>query len=99
MLIPDLGTAHPRLYRPMLHQLHALRRAVGEPSRLIIATPNRRASAWEELLEDVARSHHEAPLRGWIARWGTLDVDLEELLDIDEPRPMTAQTAANPVRT
>jgi hypothetical protein len=83
----------------MLHQLHALRRAVGELSRLVIATSSQRAGAWEELLEDVARSHHEAPLRTWIARWGTLDADLEELLDVDKPRPMSAQTAAHPVHT
>jgi hypothetical protein len=41
LLIPDLGTSHLRIYRPMLHQLHALRRAVGEPSRLVIATASR----------------------------------------------------------
>jgi len=99
LLVPDLGTSHLRIYRPMLHQLHALRRAVGEPSRLVIATAGRRAGAWEDLLEDVARSHHDAPLNAWISRWGTLDADLEELLEIDKPRPISAQAATEPAQT
>jgi hypothetical protein len=98
LLIPDLDTVQLRIYRPMLHQLHALRRAVGEPSRLVIATASWRAGAWEALLEDVARSRREAPLRAWIARWETLDADLEELLDVETPGPMSAQSAAQSVQ-
>jgi hypothetical protein len=98
LLIPDLGTAQLRIYRPMLHQLQALRLAVGEPSRLVVATADWRAGAWEALLEDVARSRREAPLRVWIARWETLDADLEELLDVEVPGPMSTQSAPQSVQ-
>ncbi|MCC6176053.1 MAG: hypothetical protein IT305_12170 [Chloroflexi bacterium] len=94
LLIPDLGTSHPRIYRPMLHQLHALRRAVGDASRLVIATDSRRAGAWGALLEDVVRSRHDAPLRAWIARWTTLDADLEKLFDVEKLKPASSVDSA-----
>lgn len=90
LLIPDLGTSHLRIYRPMLHQVHALRRAIGDASRLVIATDSRRAGAWEALLEDVARSRRDAPLRAWIARWTTLDADLAKLFDVEKLKPASA---------
>ncbi|MCC7370441.1 MAG: replication-relaxation family protein [Chloroflexi bacterium] len=94
LLIPDLGTSHLRIYRPMLHQLHALRRAVGDASRLVIATDSRRAGAWEALLEDIARSRRDAPLRAWIARWTTLDPDLEKLFDVEKLKPASSVDSA-----
>jgi hypothetical protein len=94
LLIPDLGTSHLRIYRPMLHQLHALRRAVGDASRLVIATDSRRAGAWEALLEDVARNRRDGPLRVWIARWTTLDADLQKLFDVEKLRPASSVDSA-----
>jgi DNA-binding MarR family transcriptional regulator len=98
LLVPDRGTSHLRAYRPMLYQLDALRRALGEPSRLVIATPSRRAGAWRHLLEDVARSRRDTPLRAWIARWEALDADLEGLADLDL-QPITPGTSARNIRT
>ena len=99
LLVPDLGTSHLRVYRPMLHHLHALRRAGGDASRLVIATDSRRAGAWETLLEDVARSRRDAPLRAWIARWKTLDADLAKLLDVEDLRPTSAVASAGLAQT
>jgi hypothetical protein len=83
LLVSDLGTSHLRVYRPMLHHLHALRRAGGEASRLVIATDSRRAGAWEVLLDDVARYRRDAPLRVWIAWCKSFDADLTDLLDVE----------------
>jgi hypothetical protein len=99
LLIPDLGTSHLRIYRPMLHQVHALRRAVGDASRLVIATDSRRAGAWEALLEDVARNRRDGPLRVWIARWTTLDADLEKLFDVEKLKPASSVDSAELPRT
>jgi len=95
LLIPDLGTCHLRIYRPMLHQVHALRRAGGEPPRLVIATVPRRAGAWEALLEDVDRSRRDAPLPAWIACWNTLDADLEKLFDAENLKPASCGDSAS----
>lgn len=77
LLCPDLGQVPVRCHRPMLAALLAARSAIDGPiPRLLIAAPDeRRAEAWQNLLEEVAIAAHEAPFAASIVLWHRLAGD------------------------
>lgn len=77
LLQPDLGTSDLRAFRPMLHRLHRVRGVMGGLPLLVIAAPRRRYDAWDDLVRDIASSRRDTPIAAWIARWESLDADLE----------------------
>jgi hypothetical protein len=55
-------------YRPLLHRLDALRRAIGDVPRLIVGTDDWRVDEWLELRDVAARARGRSPFPIWIAR-------------------------------
>jgi hypothetical protein len=81
LLLPDLGTFPPGIYRTAVVRLMQLRRVERRPlPPLLIATDaDRGIVAWRELLEEVRRSRFEVPLTAPIFEWEELHTGLKRL--------------------
>jgi hypothetical protein len=91
LLLPDLATFPLREYETTVRRMAELRaREVDALPVLVVGTTdNRRASAWNRLVDEVCRAQREARLAVRVARWSSLRDDL------DRTRQISATHAAS----
>jgi len=81
LLLPDLGTFPPGVYRTALDRLLQLRRVDSRavPPLLIATDGAHGLAAWRELLDDIARGRFDVPLAAHALEWTELRAGLQHL--------------------